>query len=222
MPVQSATLAAILLEARQRADAETPNTALDFTPDSELLTYANKAYRQFLDLIISCGDSAIELLVVSATLTSPYALPADFYRLAGLDAPNPTASGTWMPLKPYQWRQRNDFTDATRPRFRLVKGALTFSPADAVPASLRLWYVPYPADLTSLDSISAYNGWDDFLVGSIAAAICVKEDRDPSPHVQLQGMAAARIQTCCADLLITDTETVAETEFQYEEIYDLI
>lgn len=222
MTAPTATLASIILEARQRADAVTPSPTNDFTTDTELLTYANKAYRQLLDLIISCGDSAIELLVTSTTLTTPYTLPADFYRLAGIDVPNDTATGTWLALKPFQWRQRNDFTDTSRPRYRLVNGLLKFSPSTAAPSSVRLWYVPYATDLSAVGSVTSYNGWDDYLVGSVAAAICVKEDRDPSPHLGLVQQAAARVQAMCGDLILTDPQTVAQVEYQYEDIYDLI
>lgn len=219
---QTRTIEDILLEARQRADAETPDPTVDFTTDVELRRYATKAYRQLLDFIMSCGDAAIELLATEVTLTTPYALPADFYRLLSVDAFNDTAVSQWKQLLPFQWRQRNDYSDAQLPRYRVIAGALRFSPENAAPSSVRLWYVSFPDDLAPTDTVQSFNGWDDWIVGAVSAAICVKEDRDPSPHLGLQGQAAERIRVACADLVIADTQTVAEVEHQYEEIYDLI
>lgn len=220
---QTVTAASVILEARRRADAETLDAVQDFVTDVELLTYLSKAYRQFLDLIIACGDAAIGLLVDVTTLTAPYTLPADFYRLVGVDAPNDTQYGEWMTLRPFQFAQRNDYSDTNRPRYRIVKGAFQFSPAAAAPAQLRVWYLAFPDDLElDADTLSSFNGWDDFLVGALAAAICVKEDRDPSPHLAFQGQAAERIRQAASVLSPAETLTIAEVEHQWEEIYDLL
>lgn len=219
---QTTTVADIIAEARLRADATTPDPTVDFTTDAELEIYVNKAWRQLRDFIILCGDAAIDLMTVDTVLTSPYALPANFYRLVGVDGPNPTQNGQWLPLKQFQFRQRNDYADYERPRYRLVNGVLKFSPEGAAPPRIRLWYVAWEADVNGADTITAFNGWDDYLVGSVAAAICVKEDRDPTPHLQLVGVAAERIKLSCVDLNAGDTQVVAEVEHQWEEIYDLI
>lgn len=216
------TIANILAEARSRADAETPDPTADFTTDVELIRYANKSYKQLIDLICSQGDAAIDLLAVSTTLTTPFVLPTDYYRLVGLDGPNPGSISPWIALRPFQFKNRNTYTDTQFPRYRIVNGALMLTPSDSTVTSVRLWYVPVPATLTDVSSVQSFNGWDDFLVGSIAAAICVKEDRDPSPHLGYAQAAASRILEACSRLAIAEPKTIAETEHQYEEIYDLI
>lgn len=216
------TVASIIAEARFRADAQTSTPADDFTTDDELLLILNKAYREFLDLVISCGDAGIELLAQSAILTPPYALPTLFYRIIGVESPDDRASGRWRTLKQYQFRTRNDYTDTTFPRWRLVGNALTFTPADSMPAQVQVWYLPYNLDLDAGDAITTFNGWDDLIVATVAAYICTKEDRDVSIPAALRQAAAARITEACANMATTGTLTVAEAEYQIEEIYDLL
>lgn len=213
------TVTDILEEARMRADAETNSPTTDFVTTAELLVYFNKAYRSLLDLIIGASDAAVELLVTSSTLTSPYTLPADFYRVAAVDIP---VNGDWRPAKPFQFRNRNDYESESFPRYRVVNGALTFSPTTAAPASVKLWYVAFAADKIAADSIQTFNGWDDYIVATLAADICTKEDRDPQMHLMRKAEAIGRIRDACADLMVEDTLTLAVVERQQEEYFDLI
>lgn len=211
----------IITQARSAADAESATPTADFVKDVELLLVLTRAYRELIDVIIS-EDGGIELLATSATLTTPYALPADFYRHIAAEIPGSDAN-TWKPLKQYAFRQRNDYSDVTYPRYRIVGNALVLMPSTAAPASVRLWYVAYPAALTSsADVTKSVNGWDDFLIYTLAAYICRKEDRDEQGHQASRGEALARIRAACKDIAVSDTTAIADVESQPEEYLDLL
>lgn len=211
----------IITQARSAADAESATPTLDFVKDAELFLVLTRAYRELIDIIIA-EDGGLELLATSATLTTPYALPADFYRHIAVEIPGSDAN-TWKPLKQYSFRQRNDYSDVTYPRYRIVGNALLMRPSTAAPTSVRLWYVAFPAALTlSADATKSVNGWDDFLIYTLAAYICRKEDRDEQGHQSSRGEALARIRTACKDISVGDTTTIADVETQPEEYLDFL
>ncbi len=213
----------VINEARMRADAQTTTPTVDFVTDAELLLILTKATREFLDLIYSCDDAAIELFAVYEDLTPPaYAMPTDFYRVVDVEVPSTVSSGQWLSLRQFNWRERNDFQDEVRPRYRVIDGQLFLRPTTAQPNPIRLWYVPYGPTLLSSSEFPSFNGWDDFLVATLALHIITKEDRDPSVMLGLRQSAADRIRQACKDLVIAGTLTVGRVEYQYEEIYDLI
>jgi hypothetical protein len=222
MAAQFTTPAAIITEARYRADAQTDTPTVDFTNDAELLTILNKATREFLDLIISFDDAAIDLLAVSAQLPPPYNLPADFYRLIDAEVPDVTTSNRWLSIKQFHFRERNDFEDEVRPRYRLIGGKLVLRPVSAAPSIVQIYYVPYGPELLANDVLTSFNGWDDFLVATVALHIVQKEDRDPQMMIALRQTATDRIRLACKDLVVAGTVTVARVEYQPEEVYDLI
>jgi len=223
MPALVTTAANILTEARYRADAQTLTPATDFTTDDELLTILTKATREFLDLLISCDDASIELLAVQAQLVPPtYDLPTDFYRLIDAECPDQTTSNKWLQMRQFNWRERNDFQDEVRPRFRIVGNQLKLAPPTARPKTVQIYYVPYGIPLISTSPITTYNGWDDFLVSTVALHIVTKEDRDPGVMLALRQSATERIREACRNLVTANTLTVGRVEYQYEEIYDLI
>lgn len=210
----------IVTQARQAADAETSTPTTDHITDTELYTVLTRANRRLTDIVLA-EDGGVELLLTSATLTSPYTLPADFYRAGAVEIPD-DQNGTWKALKEFPFRQRNDFNDVSNPRYRIVGGALKLSPASAAPSSIQLWYVPVPADITSSSQVMSVNGWEAYLVAALAEYICVKEDRDPSLHVQARVEALATIRTACKDISYSDTQTIADVTAYPEEYLDLL
>lgn len=218
----------IITQARSAADAESATPTLDFVKDAELLLVLTRAYRELIDVIVA-EDGGVELLATNVTLTWPYldsgvglALPSDFYRHLAVEIPG-EQSGTWKPLKQFAFRQRNDYSDSSWPRYRIVGNALVLAPSTAAPTSIRLWYVPFPSALTSSSDVTkSVNGWDDFLIYTLAAYICRKEDRDEQGHQASRGEALARIKQACAQIAAGDTTTIADVESQPEEYLDLL
>ena len=82
--------------------------------------------------------------IVSATLTvavSPaesVALPADLYKLRGVDVQS--TAGTWREMAPFEWGDRNDISARS---YEMVANNLYVRPSTLAPATvMRLWYVP--------------------------------------------------------------------------------
>lgn len=211
----------IITQARSAADAETATPTADHVTTAELLLVLTRAYRELVDIIVA-EDGGIELLATSATLTSPYALPNDFYRHVALEIPG-SESGTWEPLRQFTFRQRNDYSDTSKPRYRIVGNTLVLAPSTAAPSSIRLWYVAFPSALTSTSDVTkSVNGWDDFLIYTLAAYICRKEDRDEQGHQASRAEALQRVRRACKDIAVGDTLTVADVESHPEDYLDLL
>lgn len=213
------TVDQVITRARRMADAETSTPTTDFVTDAELLVQLNAAYREFVDLVASQGDAALELLATSVELPSPFYLPADFYRLIAVDLPDDTQAGRWVDAKSFNFRDRNRFY-GTRPfpRYRLVGGQLVLTPTETAVTTLRIWYVPYVDDLIlPVDLLVTYNGWEDYLCSTLASYICAKEDRDTGPHKALRDVATARIAEACSNLVLAGTQTIAQVEWQPED-----
>lgn len=214
--MQTNTAANIILAARQQADCETPTPTVDFVTDTEALRYLTSAYRKLVDLIIEAGGQ--DLIAVSATPTAPsYTLPADYYRAISLDI---YLNGAYSPLTRFNWRERFKYVNTEFPAWRIINNALVFYPTDATP-TVTLWYVQ---DVTALSSTSAtlnvYNGWDDYLIADIAAAMLEKEERDPSVQWRRRDEAQTRIERAARDQAPGSSDTVALVERTVEDYFD--
>jgi hypothetical protein len=212
----------IVSRARRLADAETPTPSTDFVTDTELYVELTSAARELADVIIA-EDGGIELLATSTTLTSPYTFPADFYRHVALDIPGIDATMPWKRAMQFPFSRRNDFYDTNTPRYRVMSGALVFSPSNAAPTSVRLWYVAVPTTVSAgSDLVLSVNGWDDYIVGRLAEYICSKEERDATAAQSKAAIALARIKQACKELAIADTQRIADVESFPEEYLDLL
>ena len=199
----------LITDVRQVTDIETSSPSVDFITDAMLTRWIEQAYRELVDLIIDNGkEEAIDLLAVSTTLTSPFNVPANFYRAVAVDA---DVFGFQRQLKPSSWRARAAHNAMTleAPRYKLIGGSVQFFPADNAPTSCTLWYIPtIPA---SDGSLVTFNGWDEFLLNAVALKVCAKEERDASPFMAARQAAMARIITACKALSVATSETIIPT-----------
>lgn len=213
------TVANILIMARRHADAETPSPTVDFTPDSELVAYFNAAYRKFIDIVLSTpGDAAISLLAVKVTLSPPYTMPVDFYKVIAVDMQS-GSGGQWATLPRFSFHQRNSYNDANYPSYRIEAGQVVLAPATAVPV-LQLWYVASGATLTTASTVTTFNGWDDYLAWEVARAIIDKDERDPGVALGHIQEAKQRILEACANLAEAGTDRIAVVEYMPERHFD--
>lgn len=213
------TVANILIMARRHADAETPSPTVDFTPDSELVSYFNAAYRKFIDMVLSTpGDAAIALLAQKVTLSPPYTMPVDFYKVIAVDF---QTGGKWRPVPRFSFHNRNSYNDVNYPSYRIEAGQVVLAPDTAIPV-LQLWYVASGATLTTASSISTFNGWDDYIAWEVARAIIDKDERDPGVALGHIQEARQRILEACANLAEAGTDRIAIVEYQPERFYDTL
>lgn len=182
----SVTLLELRTQARQLADRENSN----FVTDSELTTYVNQAIAELQDLLIGAYSSDYYISEYNFSTVSQqttYALPADFYKLRGVDCA--LTNNEYASLRPFNFneRNRNDSFSSwglmTGPsvRYRLVGDNVVFSPAPEGAYAIRLWYIPTAVKLVAdIDTLADLNQYSDLVVHSAAIKMLIKEESDVS------------------------------------------
>lgn len=191
----SVTLAVLRSRVRQAADMESSQ----FVTDAALDGFINAEAGELYDLIVTkfrdyFGPAMAEVPLVAGA--SEYALPADFYKLRGVDV---NIGSRWHTVPAFSFAQRNRYADTSsdlRSLRYLVRGnKLVFAPTPGAAGSVRLWYTPTRTPyVASSDAFDWVNGWEDFIVHGAAARCAVKEETDPSPHMAMKESARRRVE----------------------------
>ena len=149
----SATLSDLKTRARQRADMVNST----FIADAELLNYINASYAELYDIMVQTYEDYYTTST-TFTLTSSdsgvYSLPADFYKLRGVEY---QLSGEFVTLYPYDWNTRNLrqrslrrlYVGDLQMTYRIVGSDLRMEPRDNANGDFQLWYVPSYTPLSS-------------------------------------------------------------------------
>lgn len=162
------------------------------TADSELIRYANIAYRDLYNTIIQANNqyftTSYNISIVGGT--DEYALPADFYKLDGVDLQIDATSHRYLTLRPFMFQERNKFRSGlaftNSPygqvfKYLLVANKIRFLPIPSMSGTVQLWYTPSPTVITSLaDTVEVIVGGDEYLSLTIAMAMLAKEESDTS------------------------------------------
>jgi hypothetical protein len=204
------TLSELMLAVRQRADM-VPNgytPALTgnnfFVTEPELISYINQSYFELYDLMISCYGANYFVKAPPYTFatdgtTSQYPLPADFYKLLGLDLQLGNSNQSLVTIKPFEFIDRNryavpnfqSFYGVTNLRYRLNGNSLWLTPTPAQGQTIQAWYVPRLVTLATLtDTADGISGWTEYIITDAAIKCMQKEESDTSI---LQGQKAALI-----------------------------
>jgi len=160
------------------------------TAGTELIRYANMAYK---DLYAQICLSKEFYFTTSTTInvtanTASYALPADFYKLDGVDMAL-DSSGRYLTLKPFQFQERNKFRSGLALtiapygqvfRYILVGTTIQFVPLPSQAATIQLWYTPEPVTVTFASSLQLPIGSDEYMSLHIACNLLSKEETDCS------------------------------------------
>lgn len=160
------------------------------TAGTELIRYANMAYK---DLYAQICLSKEFYFTTSTTIsvvagTSSYSLPADFYKLDGVDMALDN-SGRYLTLKPFQFAERNKFRSGlaltVAPygqvfRYIVVGTTIQFIPLPSQASTIQLWYTPEPVTVTLASSLQLPIGCDEYMSLYIACAMLSKEETDCS------------------------------------------
>ncbi len=200
------TLAQIKLRARQKADMVNSN----FIEDPELLNYVNEAYFNWYDLVVTAFedyylDEPAEFTILPGA-PGEIALPADFYKLAGLDKASDASGDRFYPLKKTLWRDRNR-TEAAfssygltpKTSYRIIKDKILLTPKDGSDGAYKLWYIPLATPLVDdSDTIATYNGFENLLIIDVAIKMLNKEESD----VSILLMERARLEMKMKEMLI--------------------
>jgi hypothetical protein len=194
MALPSMTLAELRLAAQQRADM----VDSDFVSDSEWTSYINGSLYELYDLLVDAFGTENYVSSSDSTTTGSadtLSLPADFYRLVGVDyLPNGASSNQGaITLRKFNFAERNRlgpnagsavvaagwWTDV---RYRVRGSSLWFTPYPPGGMVIRVWYIPKLSALTSESaSFDGISGWLDYVVVDAARKAKEKEESDTRP-----------------------------------------
>lgn len=177
------TLEELRTKARQRADLETSQ----YVTDEELNGLINDSIAELHDLLVGSygNDYYIETYTFNTVANqADYTLPADFYKLKGVDA-KLTASN-WFSLRPFNFNERNrnedyawGFLNGPTVRYRMVGENLRFSPVPDGVIQCRMWYIPLAEKLVAdTDVLKDLNAYSEYVVIDAAIKMRVKEELD--------------------------------------------
>ena len=180
------TLAELRTRARSRADM--PGT--NFITNAEIDVWINEGIQRIHDKLVEAyaGDYMESKSDFTTDGTAGITLPADFYKLLGVDL---QWHGQLRTLKPYQLNERNivNRTDmqAAVPRYKLSGGfRLYIYPTQPNNTSGTVWYVPSAQRLTvDADYVLFPNGWEKYAIVYAAVQMLTKEESETSALRQL-------------------------------------
>jgi hypothetical protein len=99
-----------LLELRTRTRERADQVNSTFISDAELTGYVNQSAYELYDLLVSkYGDNywASSSNITTDGVNETYALPADFYKLLGVDLQTSGTTSGWLTLKSFTMAERN-------------------------------------------------------------------------------------------------------------------
>ncbi len=181
----SISLSELRLRTREKADRVNSN----FVEDAELNFILNQSIAELHDIMVMANSA--DYAVSSQNFTTvgtveDYALPADFYKLKGVDAR--ITQNNWYSLRPFNFNERNRNDDVTwglingpSVRYRLVGGNIKFSPAPEGSYQIRLWYTPLaPKLVLDTDTLNDLNSFSEYVIVDAAIKYLMKEESDVS------------------------------------------
>lgn len=217
------TLAQLRTATRERADM----TASQFVTDSELNGYINSSLAELYDLLVTKfgNDYFVETYSFNtAPSQERYDLPADFYKLLGVDLQLTPGGGDdgYITLRPFTFSERNRYATAnaqtwlgvTNLRYRLSANKLWLTPTPQMGQTLRLWYVPRVVALVNdSDETDGYSGWLEYVVVDAATKALQKEESDVSILLAQKGALIKRIEAAAENRDAGNPATVADVQF---------
>lgn len=180
--------------------------------DPEVNQYINDSAAEFYDLVVAqdpdyfLSPTPFAISLVAGTDT--YALPADFYKLRGVDTQLSAVANQWVTLEAFNLKQRNLYNWApvnwnilgvANVKYHMLGPTagveqIKFIPPTLSSQSVRIWYVPAcPVLVQETDSINGVNGWDEFVVVDAAIKLLQKEESDTSLLMARKSALIARI-----------------------------
>lgn len=221
----AATLAQLRTRILRKADMENSSFIGGETGGGdELKDYINESYRELYDLLVSKNQDFF-VKEPAGTLTiasgdSSVSLPADFYKLMGLD--RDLGGGDYVEVRPFNFAERNvtvrggarrggRYARLTR---RIIGDKMHVRPEADAPGTYRIWYVPKVTVLSAeADTLAAtVTDWEEYVVVDCAIKCLLKEESDISALTKAKNDIIARIEVMAAQRDVGDVDRVADVQ----------
>jgi len=206
-----ATLAELITRTRQKSDMERTN----FVTDDEITVYINESASELYDLIVSkYEDYFLVSTLASITTGNTITLPADFYKLRGVDY---SLSGNWANIRKFNFNDRNsrEFINgvmnygATDRRYRVVNNEIMIIPALQAIGQYQIWYVPrYIPLVLPTDVYTQGLDWEEYLVITSAIKCLTKEESDTTALERAKINTTQRIYSMAGNRDSAEPETI--------------
>lgn len=210
---------------RQRADMVNST----FISQPELQSYINQSYFELYDLLVAkYGDNyfvAPPFSITTDGVNEFFSLPADFYKLLGVDLALSNSQDSYVTLKPFNFIERNrysvpnfqSFYGVTNMRYRLQGDKLWLNPLPASNQRLRVWYVPRMQTLvSSTDTVEGVSGWTEYIIIDAAIKCLQKEESDVSVLMAQKQALIQRIEAMAENRDAGSPATVADSRSSFD------
>lgn len=223
------TLSQLQTAVVQRADMVN-SQFIDQTIGGELTSYVNQSYFELYDLLVSkYGNNYFvqtPYQFVTDGINDQYALPADFYKLLGVDvsispSTGPSNQSNWFTLKPFNMEERNMFSvPGTQGifygrtlRYRINGNFLWFKPFPAANQYIQLYYVPLWTPLViGADTVQNVSGWLEYIIIDAAIKCLQKEESDVTVLALQKGEMIKRIEAMAENRDAGSPATVSNSQ----------
>ena len=222
------TLAQLRTSIRSRCDMENS----EFISDAELLDYINGSYAELYDILVSRFEDYYTT-TASATISSgstSFSVPADFYKLRGLDR-QIGSSSDYYDVPKFTFNERNwRNNQVTRLRhgqlnvnYRLINNNIEVLPANQAAGTYRIWYVPtYTALASDSDTVDGVNGWEEYIIVDACIKCLEKEEGNTATFARQKKELLKRIEEMASMRDINQPETVTDVDSGYDFEIDWI
>lgn len=199
--MSAVTLSTLVARVRDKADMPTAGFVADSS--TGLYAYINEGVQLLHDkLCRAYAEDYMEKPSAFTYTSGDVSLPADFYKLLGVDL---LQNGTTVTLSAYTRRERNALSNTSLlgyggvPRYKLTSvggiagtGAIRLLPAPTSGTTGTIWYIPTPPVLTVVgDTVNFPGGWERYVVTYAAIQCLLKEESDVNDlRVELSRMDA--------------------------------
>lgn len=212
-----------LLELRNRSRQRADMVNSRFITDAELNYFINASYGELYDLLINARGENYYVSSYNFTTTinqDTYPLPADFFKLMGVDYVTSTTQA--ITLKAFRWQERNRFREPFynvrnyNLMYQIRGNNLVFIPTPNGNQQIRLWYIPRHGELSlDSDTFDGINGWEEYIIIDCAIKMRVKEESPVEELIIAKNDMKARILAACSGRDSGEPPRVVDTDSNY-------
>jgi hypothetical protein len=208
---RSVTTAALISRIRARGDIRDVRHT-----DAQLKDWIDESYAELYDIMVSTN---LDLFVTSDAVsvvsgTSSYSLPADWYKVVGVEVPS---GGLTYNIPRFRWSDRHRLqssgSNPTSMAYRIKGDNIYFKPTPNFSATVTLYYVPAPSKIAGADgSFDGVSGWEKYIVEDVCVKAKMADEEDEKPFVRERELAKVRITSMANDRDKNEPDMIQDTE----------
>lgn len=220
------TVSELITRVRERSNTERSN----FVTDDEIIRYIDQGYTKLYDLIVSKFENYYisDHSFTTTGSTQFFDLPADFYKMVGLDQfQNFSGSGeNALTVRPFNFNERNRYnnilfavTAAAFYRYLIQGTKIKILPQPDAGITFKMWYVPAPVKITTTaQTIDGIAGWEEVVILTAAIQVMNKQELDSSALKLEQREAIDRVMTMATERDAALPERVTDLSVVNEQL----